>query len=107
MTWAVAVVGLVTVTKAKAPAAAPLTDAFGPKLAIVAPCTKFVYWVVMAIAAPAPGGSVAGLSDTMAGGGLTVSDALVVLANVIPVEVRPVMDTRYGVGAVTAMEVGI
>ena len=43
----------------------------------------------------------------MTGGGLTVNEALFVLAKATPAEVRPVIDTRYWVGVETVIVLGI
>src|SRR5581483_9411598 len=103
----VPVVGDCTVTGPKAPAAAPPTLMPGPNIAWVEPWTKLVNSVVIATVTVVPGSALAGVSDTIRGGGLIVSAAVFVLAKATPVVVLPLSDTRYAVGAVTLTVAGM
>ena len=91
---ATAVVGDVTVTGPATPSAAPPTRSPAPKLATVAPWTKFVYSVLMVTVADAPARTFAGEMETIFGGGFTVSVAAFELANCTPAAVAPLTLTE-------------
>jgi hypothetical protein len=66
-----------------------------------------VYWVVIATVTVVPGVPREGARESIAGGGLIVSEARFELANATPVEVDPAMETKYAVGLITEMLAGI
>ena len=54
-----------------------------------------------------PAGPELGVTETIWGRGLMVSEAVLPLANWTPVDVEPATDTLYGVGEETVIEDGI
>jgi len=104
---AVAVVAPVTVTGPNAPLVPPPTETPAPKLACVEPCTKSVAVPLMVTVRVCPCCPVVGEIEEIDAPGITVTDALFVLANATEVDVAPEMDTTYSVGAATLIEDGI
>jgi hypothetical protein len=92
---AIAVVEFTTVTSPGPPAAAPPTEIPAPKLAWVAPCTKFVSCpVIVTTRFCWPCLPVPGFTDEIVAPGSIVREALFELAKAPPVVVVPETDTR-------------
>ena len=78
-----------------------------PKLAIVAPCTKFVNSPVSVADTLCPTWPEFDTTDEIEAGGLMVSVALFDVLNWTLPAVMPVTDTRYAVGVATTIDAGI
>ncbi|MDX2149374.1 MAG: hypothetical protein SFV54_01470 [Bryobacteraceae bacterium] len=92
--WAVAVVGVVTVTGPKTPSAVAPTAMPGPKLACVEPWTKLVNWPVRVTARARPAVPEEGVTAERRAGGLMVRVALLALVKATAVVVTPETETR-------------
>ena len=64
-----------------------------PKLAMVAPCTKFVYCVAIAILTLVAAATALGVSEVITGGGLTISVDVLPVTKLTPDDVVPDTDT--------------
>jgi hypothetical protein len=93
LSWAVAVVGAVTVTGPNPPSDPEPTEIPGPKLACVKFCTKFVKGAPMVTERVCPTCPELGVTAEMMPGGFTVKAAAYPLEKAVPSDVVPAMIT--------------